>query len=206
MRGDQPELFFWPDLLGYGWCVRKGEYLNIGAGRLSRAGFPAALQEFSAMLAARGLTSVMPAGAWKGHAYLLGCTTMRRVSGDRILLAGDAAGLALAPSGEGILAAVESGLMAADTILAAAPAYAPAAFAQYAARIDARFGPLGQKRDLTTVPPWIRAAASKVLLGSRWLTRRVLLEDSFLHVRRDSFVPRPASVSESGLASAGAAG
>jgi flavin-dependent dehydrogenase len=44
----------------------------------------------------------------------------RRLLGDAtVLLVGDAAGLALAPSGEGILAAVESGLLAADAILRA---------------------------------------------------------------------------------------
>ncbi|MGB8692929.1 MAG: FAD-dependent oxidoreductase, partial [Steroidobacteraceae bacterium] len=28
-----PELYFCDDLSGYGWCVRKGEYLNVGLGR-----------------------------------------------------------------------------------------------------------------------------------------------------------------------------
>jgi menaquinone-9 beta-reductase len=91
VRGDCPELFFWPDLLGYGWCVRKGEYMNIGAGRLSRGNFPAAVREFTSMLDARGL-SRLPPGAWKGHAYLLNCTSERRIVGDRMLLVGDAAG------------------------------------------------------------------------------------------------------------------
>ena len=33
VAGDTPELFFCEDLEGYGWCVRKGEYLNVGLGR-----------------------------------------------------------------------------------------------------------------------------------------------------------------------------
>jgi flavin-dependent dehydrogenase len=29
-----PELYFCRDLKGYGWCFRKGQYLNVGLGRL----------------------------------------------------------------------------------------------------------------------------------------------------------------------------
>jgi flavin-dependent dehydrogenase len=184
VQGDRPELFFWSDLLGYGWCVRKGEYLNVGAGRLSRLSFPAAVREFASMLEQRGVSAVAVPASWKGHAYLLNCTSARRLYGDRMLLAGDAAGLALAPSGEGILAAVESGVMAAETLLASAPAYSSEDGAQYGRRIEARFGRRGTTRPLTGVPAWVRAAAARVLHGSRWLTRRVLLEDAFLHVRR----------------------
>ena len=122
VQNECPELFFWSDLQGYGWCVRKGDYLNVGAGRLSASGFPASVREFVALLEARGRARAVPS-KWKGHAYLLDCTSTRRVYGDRMLLVGDAAGLALAPSGEGILAAVESGLMAADAIIAARPGY-----------------------------------------------------------------------------------
>jgi flavin-dependent dehydrogenase len=184
VQGDCPELFFWSDLLGYGWCVRKGEYLNVGAGRLSRLSFPAAVREFASMLEQRGLSAAAVPSSWKGHAYLLNCTSARRLYGDRILLAGDAAGLALAPSGEGILAAVESGVMAAEALLASAPAHSSGDLSQYGRRIEARFGRRGKTRPLTDVPAWARAAAARVLHGSRWLTKRVLLEDAFLHVRR----------------------
>ncbi len=184
VSGDSPELFFWSDLLGYGWCVRKGEYLNVGAGRLSRNNFPAAVREFTAMLESRGLSG-LPPGAWKGHAYLLNCTSRRRLVGDRMLLVGDAAGLALAPSGEGILSAIESGLIAAEAIIDAAPDYSGARLAAYGDRIDSRFGPRGRTGGLPTVPSWARAAAARILLGSGWLTRRFLLEDAFLHTRRN---------------------
>jgi flavin-dependent dehydrogenase len=183
VRGECPELFFWPDLMGYGWCVRKGQHLNVGAGRLSRTNFPAAVREFAAMLAARGLTP-MPRGAWKGHAYLLDCTSGRRLVGERTLLIGDAAGLALAPSGEGILAAVESGLIAADVILQTAPDCTGDRLAVYEERIEARFGPRQARRRLAGVPTWMRTAAARALFNSSWLTRRFLLEDGFLHVRR----------------------
>lgn len=38
--GEMPELYFCNDMQGYGWCFRKGDYLNIGLGRLDpRASF-----------------------------------------------------------------------------------------------------------------------------------------------------------------------
>src|SRR5205823_2444427 len=77
---------------------------------------------------------------WKGHAYLLNSTSARRVSDVGVVLAGDAAGLALAPSGEGILAAVESGLMAADAVIEARGDYSRERLSEYDARINARFG------------------------------------------------------------------
>jgi flavin-dependent dehydrogenase len=177
-----PELFFWPDLMGYGWCVRKGAFLNIGAGRLSPSPLPAAMREFGAVLGSRG---VLPAASpkWKGHAYLLNRTSSRRVFADQTLLIGDAAGVALAPSGEGILAAVESAMLAADVILDASHDYSARRLAAYARRIDQRFGPRA------TVPPrafpqWLTSLASGALLHQPWLTRRLLLEDGFLHTRR----------------------
>jgi menaquinone-9 beta-reductase len=184
VRGEWPELFFWSDLLGYGWCVQKGRYLNVGAGRLSRSEFPAAVRQFTAMLEERGLHVNRVRASWKGHAYLLGVTSTRRIVDDGLLLAGDAAGLALAPSGEGILAAVESGLMAADAILDAAPDYSRDRLTPYVANIETRFGRRGQPNGLTRVPGWVRAIAARVILGSSWLSRRLLIEDAFLHVRR----------------------
>ena len=76
MSGEWPELFFWPDLLGYGWCVRKGTYLNIGAGHLSHAEFPRAYAAIRELLRERGVVAGAVAGRWKGHAYLLGCASI----------------------------------------------------------------------------------------------------------------------------------
>jgi len=185
--GESPELFFWSDLLGYGWCVQKGRYLNIGAGRLSRSEFPAAVRQFTAMLEQLGLDVSRLRASWKGHAYLLGATSTRTIVDDGVLLAGDAAGLALAPSGEGILAAVESGIMAAEAILGAAPDYSRDHLARYSTDIEARFGRRGRRNGLTRVPAWVRALAARVILGSPWLSRRVLIEDAFLHTRRQDF-------------------
>jgi flavin-dependent dehydrogenase len=188
--GRRPALFFWPDLLGYGWCVRKGRFLNVGVGRLTQGDFPARVREFAARLAARKLVPGGIPSPWKGHAYLVNRTSSRRIVGEGMLLVGDAAGLALAPSGEGILAAVESGLMAADAILGASTGVS-ASLAAYEDRIEARFGPRGASGWFGHVPGWVAAAAGRALLGSPWLTRRVLIEDSFLHVRRRTVQTSP---------------
>jgi menaquinone-9 beta-reductase len=184
IESERPELFFWPDLLGYGWCVRKGAYLNIGAGHLMAAEFPARARQFARTLNARGVVAGAGTRPWKGHAYLLNQTSTRRVHDTGLLLAGDAAGLALAPSGEGILAAVESGLMAADVILTSAQNYSNDRLAAYAERIEARFGPRGRSSWFGRAPEWLRSIGSRALLGSPWLTRRVLIGDGFLHTRR----------------------
>ncbi len=185
VRGEWPDLFFWPDLQGYGWCVRKGDYLNVGAGRLSEGEFPAVVRAFQASLEARGL---LPPGLplrWKGHAYVLYRNARRALHEDRAVLIGDAAGLARAPSGEGILAAIESGLIAADAIVRVAPDFTRAALSTYARAIEARFGRrLAPDVGPSSWPGWLTPLATRALLGVGWLTRRVLIEDGFLHKRR----------------------
>ena len=187
VRDGVPDLFFWPDLMGYGWCVRKGAYLNVGAGRLARSGFPAAMREFVAMLEARDMLPEEAPRSWKGHAYLLNRTARRRVHDDGRLLVGDAAGLALAPSGEGILAAVESGSMAADTIRDACGDFRHQRLASYERRIVERFGPRARAVSRPpSLPAWLIAAAARAVFHSRRLTRRLIVEDGMLHLRRPS--------------------
>jgi flavin-dependent dehydrogenase len=188
IAGETPELFFWPDLLGYGWCVRKGEYLSIGAGRLTRTAFPSALREFTAMVQARELLGRATPGPWHGHAYLLNRSSKRPLYDDRVLLVGDAAGLAFAPSGEGILTAVESGLMAAGVIVKTAPAWSRVRLAAYAGKIEARYGSRGGTDLMGRIPSTVRHAAARVLLHSSWLTRRVILEEGFLHMRSSPYL------------------
>ncbi|MEZ5320222.1 MAG: NAD(P)/FAD-dependent oxidoreductase [Vicinamibacterales bacterium] len=176
-----PALYFWPDLTGYGWCVRKGRYVNIGVGRLQPDSFPSAVREFQAFLESAG---VMPAGAprrWKGHAYLLDRTSRRRVHDAGVLIAGDAAGLARAPSGEGILPAVESGLMAAEAILDARPVFTRDALAPYAEAVARRFAWRGERAPGPGVPAWLARAAGRIVLASDWMTRHWLIERAFLH-------------------------
>jgi flavin-dependent dehydrogenase len=184
VRGEWPELIFWPDLLGYAWCVRKQRHLNLGAGRLTRSQFPAAVRDFTTLLEKRGIISRASPLKWKGHAYLLNRTSTRRLHADGVVLVGDAAGLALAPSGEGILAAVESGLLAAETIADAYARGSRGQLASFARRIESRFGRRAVPAPPSTLTRWLAPAAGRALLGSPWLTRRLLLEDWFLHMRR----------------------
>jgi flavin-dependent dehydrogenase len=178
---DVPLLYFWPDLMGYGWCVRKGRHLNVGVGRLTQSGFPSAVAEFREVLRARGDVPDEFLKPWKGHAYLLDATSRRDVVDDGVLLIGDAAGLALAPSGEGILAAVESGLMAAQTLLDAAGDYRAAQLSTYAAALERRFPGRRHASWLAYAPSWLVAAGGSVLLKSPRLTRTWLLDRAFLH-------------------------
>jgi flavin-dependent dehydrogenase len=120
ISGTMPELYFCADLEGYGWCIRKGDVLNVGIGRRTGAGFRAHVMNFAARLARDG--RVPPAALdwhhWRGHAYTL-AGDGGEVAGDGVLLIGDAAGLAARESGEGIGPAIESGLAAAGAIIAA---------------------------------------------------------------------------------------
>ncbi len=134
----QPELYFSPDLRGYGWCFRKQGYMNIGIGRLGRDPVPKAYADFIAFL--RDRRKVPATGTWRprGHAYLLYERHTRRVVDDRLLLIGDAAGLAVPQSGEGIRPAIESGVMAAETLVAASGDYSSGNLEGYEARLRAR--------------------------------------------------------------------
>lgn len=184
-----PELFFEPDLAGYGWVVRKGGWLNVGLGRRAGAGGEAGgggLAAFVArflarMRAARKVPEAFDA-RMRGHAYLLHGESERPLERDGILLVGDAAGLAYPRSGEGIRPAVESGLLAAGAIVEAGGD--PRRLARYAERIEARFGPRVPRAagdPASWLPPAWRRAISGRLLGSPAFARRVVLDRWFLH-------------------------
>ena len=92
-------------------------------------------------------------------------------------------GLAYPQSGEGILPAIESGLLAAETILSAKGDYAEAQLAPYAAQLAARFGTGGDR--LTgiagSLPPRLIRLAAMRLLETRWFVRNFVLDRWFLH-------------------------
>ncbi len=50
IRAEIPELYFCPDMKGYGWCVRKKNFLNIGLGRLDPHALPNHLVDFGTFL------------------------------------------------------------------------------------------------------------------------------------------------------------
>jgi len=172
-----PELYFCSDLRGYGWCVRKGDYLNVGLGRRDPQGLTTHVREFVAFLGRAGRVSSALPSRWLGHAYWLYESPLRRVVGDGLLLVGDAAGLAVPSSGEGIRPAVESGLLAADVLLAAGGRSTRSDLEPYGDALKARFGPPRRRLDLS---PRLARPLGRLLLGDRWFTRHFVLDRWFL--------------------------
>jgi menaquinone-9 beta-reductase len=177
-----PELFFCDDLMGYAWCFRKGDFLNIGLGREGETRLSAQVESFYQWLTERKRIPSGTSPRFHGHAYRLYVGPPRKLRYDRVMLIGDAAGLAYAQSGEGIRPAIESGLLAAAAILETPGA----CHAELGERLErsllARFGPRSRRGGWSAAVPlsWRRFAAKR-LLASRWFSRRVLIERWFLH-------------------------
>jgi geranylgeranyl reductase family protein len=178
---DIPELYFCRDLKGYGWCFRKEGYVNIGLGRADRESLPHATAEFVDFLERRRKIPSAHSWRWRGHAYLLLGGGRRRVVGDGVALIGDAAGLAYPRSGEGIRPAIESGLLAASTVLGAAGQYTRERLAPYEASLAARLGNGLRDNALSSViaAPLIAPLAG-LLLQLPAFVRHVALDRWFL--------------------------
>ena len=176
-----PALYFYRDLKGYGWCVRKGQYVNVGVGRLDPRALPAVFARFLDFL--RGTSSCPPLGnpRWRGHAYLVRHARQRRVLDGGVLLLGDAAGLAYPQSGEGIRPAIESGLLAASTIIDAKGHYDRDSLEPYAARLTDRFGDGSTEVEWPSlVPARVRSALAPLMLSLPFVARRIVLDRWFL--------------------------
>lgn len=176
-----PELFFEPDLNGYGWIFRKGDWLNIGLGREDNRNLSGRLEEFRNFIIRQGRVPADIPTRFKGHAYLLYHHARREITADGVILIGDSAGLAYPESGEGIRPAVESAFLAAAVIRSAGEDYSSERLRSYRELMEERFGgrqpppglverfPLGIKRKLA-IP----------LFQTNWFTRKVLVERWFL--------------------------
>lgn len=189
--GRVPELYFCDDLLGYGWIFRKQGYLNIGLGRFGERGLADATDRFVAWL--REIGRLRTGGGaewrWRGHAYSVWPATSASAPADGVLLVGDALGLAYAESGEGIRPAVESGVLAAETITAAAGDYARSRLASYGTNLTRRFGTSGLARALgACVPNGLSVSMGRRLLAAPWLVRHVVLDRWFLHAQQTALV------------------
>ena len=168
-----PELYFCSDLKGYGWCFRKGNFLNVGLGRADKHRLADHVADFLLFLKSTGrITFEVP--VLRGHAYLLHGTSDRKVAGEGMLLIGDAAGLAYPQSGEGILPAIESGLLAAQTIAAGNE------LESYGTLI-ARRQPTKLLRVGRYIPSQLITLLARGLLQTRWFVREIVLNDWFLH-------------------------
>lgn len=177
---DVPEILFTPDLKGYGWVFRKGQFLNVGLGRQDRSRLTMHVSDFISRAARMAkLPQPLPV-TMRGHPYLLYNEAPRPLAGRGVLLAGDAAGLAYPRSGEGIRPAVESGLLAAQSILADRDDEARCAL--YERLIRERMGPREMGWTATRwLPPPLSCLAATWLLTQHWFVRRVVLDRWFLH-------------------------
>ena len=186
VRADLPALYFEPDLRGYGWVVRKGDWLNVGLGRQDAEAFPSRVAAFSDWLTAEGLVPPDLPRRWRGHAYLLHGEAPRPLAAPGALLCGDAAGLAYPRSGEGIRPAVESGLLAARALSRARLVCGDGVERGYARALVSRFGPRRARNGASAVlsgwlPAPARARVAARCLASARFSRRVVVERWFLH-------------------------
>lgn len=182
IRPGVPEFYFSPDFQGYGWVLRKGRYVTVGLGRRGSHHIHDHLRVFTEFLRAAGRAPHLRLASWRGHSYLLRGSSSRRTVVDGALLVGDAAGYANASSGEGIRAAVESGIAAAETIVAAAADYHRDRLDGYRERIDERLGHAGRRRGLRSIlPQSFEYALGRRLVAVPWFARHVVLERWFLH-------------------------
>jgi flavin-dependent dehydrogenase len=187
----KPELYFSRDLQGYGWCFRKGRYVNIGFGRLDRRSLPKGTAEFLQFLVRQRRVPPDASYKWHGHAYLLASPAGRRVVDDGVMLVGDAAGLAYPQSGEGIRPAVESGLMAAESVIEVGGAYGHEALAGYAAKLADRFGAEAKPTAMSGfVPEGLARTVSPVAMNWPWFVRHFVIDRWFLHVNQAA-LPSP---------------
>jgi len=185
--GKVPELFFTPDLKGYGWVFRKGDYLNIGLGREDKHKLSGHVKKFCERLQAEGRIPRELPGKFKGHAYLLYHHASRPLVDDGVLLIGDSAGLAYPQSGEGIRPAVESALLAAQIIAKCDGDYRLENLRPYVDQLEARFGPREPSPGLMEkLPIRIKQTAARWLMKNRWFSRNIVAARWFLHVQDQS--------------------
>ncbi len=179
---DVVQIYFCPDLKGYGWCFPKGDYLNIGLGREDNHRLAEHVERFCLWLRERGAIPRNLPGRFNGHAYMLYPASRRNLVDDAVLLIGDAAGLAYSQSGEGIGPAVESGLMAVEVILHAASDYRRPRLEHYVRRVTDRFGKRRPRQAGSSwLPEKFRQKLGSRLLASRWFASHVVIDRWFLH-------------------------
>jgi flavin-dependent dehydrogenase len=184
VQAEIPELYFCKDLQGYGWCFRKGKYLNVGLGRLEKQGLSQQVHEFWEFLRSRNKVVGSPPAHFLGHAYRLYASENPKPYDDRLLLIGDAAGLAYPNSGEGIRPAIESALIAADVITQAAGDFSSNSLAAYQDRLVKRLGLPQSQQTMNWLPAaWLQKIAAG-LMTTRWFARNVVVDNWFLHRRQ----------------------
>ncbi len=186
VKAEVPELFFTPDLKGYGWVFRKGNYLNIGLGREDRHRLSGHVQAFVQYLKQQSRIPQDIPRKLNGHAYLLYPHAQRDIISDRVLLIGDAAGLAYPQSGEGIRPAVESALLAARVIRDSDGDYSTMQLQSYNDLIEQHFGERQPESGLMERLPFgIKQLAASGLMKTKWFTKNIVTDRWFLHAHQE---------------------
>jgi geranylgeranyl reductase family protein len=187
---ETPELFFTPDLKGYGWIFRKGDYLNIGLGREDKHKLSGHVQEFCHQLKQQGKIPHDTPEKFSGHAYLLYPHATRHIIEDNVILIGDAAGLAYPQSGEGIRPAIESAMLAAQVVQECAGDYRSEKLQAYYDLIEQRFGQRQPKPGLLErLPLGIKQLVASQLMKTRWFTRNIVTDRWFLQSQQPALPP-----------------
>ena len=143
-----------------------------------------ATQRRDARPAGRGRARGFP-WRWRGHAYAVNAAPRRRIVDAGVRLAGDAAGVADPQSGEGIQQAVESGLLAAQTIVEAHGHFSRDRLEPYAASLEARCAGSRLSGALARiVPDRVKTVVAGRLLEVPTFVKRVVLKQWVLHRHR----------------------
>ena len=181
IKKEVPELFFLPDLSGYGWVFRKGDYLNIGLGRENKSRLSAQVKDFCEYLSSLGKIPADITDKFNGHAYLLYSHSVRNMVADNVLLIGDSAGLAYDKSGEGIRPAVESAMLAADVIQSCDGDYSKEKLRAYNELMQQRFGQRLPGPDfMQRLPDFVKRAVASQLMKTHWFTKKIVIDKWFL--------------------------
>ena len=163
-------LYFCADLKGYGWYYRKGRHLNVGLGREDKDHVSDHVARFCSFLKEKGKIPADTTGKLLGHAYLLYSHSNRKmVDDDAPSHRRCGRGPAYARSGEGIRPAIESGLMAADTIISCAGATTTESLRPYETKLIARFGRKATHSVADWLPFGLQRTLARKLLTSAWL-------------------------------------
>ena len=190
-RRSQPRLYFRDDLSGYGWCVPKGDFLNIGVGLVDSKETASATDALMTVIRGdQAFVGQLP-HKFHGHAYYLYDGGHSPLLDDAVLLIGDAAGLAYSQSGEGIRPAIESGLLAARVILEAAGDYRRARLETYRTGLVERLGtdrPSLAARLFQRLGTRIQKALVRRLIRSPRFVRDSVIRDGFLHARQPALI------------------
>ncbi len=142
----EPELLLYDDLRGYAWNVPKSDWLNVGCGTVDATEVREAWRQARDHFRAAGHVPDEATDALehvKGHSYFLfdpvHLTRAVAIEPGRrggAYLVGDSLGLAQPLTAEGILPAVVSGRVLAESILAGDPAAYPARLAAHPVLAD----------------------------------------------------------------------